>query len=275
MELHENKFELLSYRTPKSSLLSHLPFTEQWIQYITSTGKTITPSPSVKDLGVYLSDDHKWSTNVKEAVQSGNYIANWVLSVFVERSKETLLPLYKTMVRSRLEYSCPVRNPSHLSDIQKLESTQRSFTRHITGCKELSYWDRLKHLNLMSLQRRRERYIIIHVYKILKGIAPNDIELKSYEHIRHGTLCCVPPLTKNAPLYAKSIYDNSFAVTGPKLWNILPRSITSAPSLKSFKSRLTYHIMSTYPDLPPVSGYPTPNTNSLLDWNTGGLQQMI
>ena len=228
-----------------------------------------------KYLGVHLSDDHKWSTNVKEAVESGNNIANWVLSVFLDRSKETLLPLYKTMVRSRLEYSCPVWNPSILSDIKKLESTQRSFTRHITGCKELSYWDRLKRLNLMSLQRRRERYIIIHVYKILKGLAPNDIQLKSYEHIRLGTLCCIPPLIKNAPLYAKSIYDNSFAVTGPKLWNILPRSITSAPSLKSFKSRLTYHIMSTYPDLPPVTGYPTPNTNSLLDWNTGGLQQMI
>ena len=162
-----------------------------------------------------------------------------------------------------------------MSDIKTLESTQRAFTRHVSGCNGLSYWQRLKFLNLMSLQRRRERYIIIHVWKIIKGLAPNDINLKSYEHIRLGTRCQIPPLQKKAPTYAKSIYDSSFAVVGPKLWNILPRSVTCAPSLESFKSSLTSHIMSTYPDQPPVPGYTSPNSNSLLDWSTGGLQQMV
>ena len=179
------------------------------------------------------------------------------------------------MVRSRLEYSCPVWNPSLISDIQRLESPQRGFTRYIRGCKCLNYWERLKFLNLMSIQRRRERYIIIHVWKIIKGIAPNDLELKFYDHIRLGTRCCVPPIPKKAPSYAKSIFDNSFAVIGPRLWNILPRSVTCAPSIESFKSRMTSHIMSTYPDQPPVPGYTSPNSNSLLDWSTGGLQQMV
>ena len=101
-----------------------------------------------------------------------------------------------------------------------------------------------------------------------------DINIESYEHIRLGVRCRVPPLPRRAPAYAKSIYDSSFAVTGPKLWNILPRSVTCAPSLESFKSRLTSHIMGSYPDLPPVPGYTSPNSNSLLDWSTGGLQQM-
>ena len=178
------------------------------------------------------------------------------------------------MVRSRLEYSCPVWNPSLMADIKKLESSQRAFTRHISGWYGLSYWQRLKFLDLMSLQRRRERYTIMHVWKIIKGLAPNDINIESYEHIRLGVRCRVPPLPRRAPAYAKSIYDSSFAVTGPKLWNILPRSVTCAPSLESFKSRLTSHIMGSYPDLPPVPGYTSPNSNSLLDWNIGGLQQM-
>ena len=101
----------------------------------------------------------------------------------------------------------------------------------------------------MSLQRRRERYAIIHVWKIIKGLAPNDINIESYEHIRLGVRCRVPPLPRRAPACAKSIYDSLFAVTGPKLWNILPRSVTCAPSLESFKSRLTSHIMGSYPDL--------------------------
>ena len=275
MQLHESKFELLTYRTPKSFFLQFLPFTSELQQYITSSGQDICPSQHVKDLGVILSSDLKWSIHVKEAVASANKMANWVLSVFLDRSQSTMITLYKSIIRSKLEYSCPVWSPSLISDIKKLESTQRSFTRHIAGCEGLSYWDRLKFLNLMSLQRRRERYIIIHVWKILNGIAPNDVSLRFYDHIRLGKRCCVPPLHKRAPSYAKSIYENSFAVTGPKLWNTLPRSVTCAPSLESFKSRLTSYIMSTYPDQPPVSGYTTPNSNSLLDWSTGGLKQMI
>ena len=152
MKLHESKFELLSYNTPKSFLLQQLPFTAQWSQYSTPSGQDILPSKKVKDLGVFLSPDLKWSVHVKEAVEGANKMANWVLSVFSDRSQATMLTLFKSMVRSRLEYSCPVWNPFLMSDIRKLESTQRAFTQQTTGCKGLSYLDRLKFLNLMSLQ---------------------------------------------------------------------------------------------------------------------------
>ena len=33
--------------------------------------------------------------------------------------------------------------------------------------------------------------------------------------------------------------------------------------------------MSTIPDLPPVTGYTTLNSNSILDWNAGSLQQKL
>ena len=127
----------------------------------------------------------------------------------------------------------------------------------------------------MSLQRRRERCVIIHVWKTLQGLVPNDLDIVSYKHVCLGTRCRIPPMHKTASALAKSIYDKSFAVMGPKLWNIIPQSISSAPSLESFKSRLTSYIRSYYPDLPPVPGYTTPNSNSLLDWNAGGLRQVV
>ena len=108
MVLHEDKFEFLAYRTPRSKILEELPFTAQWIQYSTPSGLSLHPSSSVKDLGVILSPDLKWSLQVSEAVQNANKMANWVLSVFTDRSKDVLLTLYKSIVRSRLEYSCPV-----------------------------------------------------------------------------------------------------------------------------------------------------------------------
>ena len=46
------------------------------------------------------------------------------------------------------------------------------YTKHITGMHDLSY-ERLKALKLYSLQRRREKYCIIYVWKVLEGLVPN------------------------------------------------------------------------------------------------------
>ena len=53
-----------------------------------------------------------------------------------------------------------------------VEKVQRSFTRFISGMAGLSYTEILTVLKLYSLQRRRERYIIIYVWKILEGLVP-------------------------------------------------------------------------------------------------------
>ena len=82
----------------------------------------------------------KWPNGCSASFQTGLKMYSLVLT------------LYKSIVRSRLEYSCPVWNPSSMQDIKKLESTQRAFTRYISGCQGLSYWDRLKNLGLISLQ---------------------------------------------------------------------------------------------------------------------------
>ena len=38
---------------------------------------------------------------------------------------------------------------------------------------DINYWDRLTVLKLYSLERRREMYIIMYVFKILKELVPN------------------------------------------------------------------------------------------------------
>ena len=94
MALRESKFELLTYRTPKIHLLQQLPFTAQWLLYSTPSSQDILPSNIVKDLGVHLSHDLKWSAQVKNAVESANKMVNWVLSVFSDRSQSTMLTLF-------------------------------------------------------------------------------------------------------------------------------------------------------------------------------------
>ena len=65
--------------------------------------------------------------------------------------------LYKSLIRSLLlfflEYCCPLWNPSKVTEIQLLEGVQKTFTSRIAGLQHFNYWDRLKQLNMMSLQR--------------------------------------------------------------------------------------------------------------------------
>ena len=144
------------------------------------------------------------------------------LKYIIFDSRAVLHILYKSIVRSWIEYSCPVWNPSSMQDIKKMESTQRAFTRYINRCQGLSYWDRLKKLGLMSLQRRRERYVILHTWKIWQGAVPNDLDIQFYYHTRLGTRCKTPAIKRNSTTLSRSIYDHFFAVLGPKLWNTIP-----------------------------------------------------
>ena len=104
-----------------------------------------------------------------------------------------------------------------------LEGVQRTFTSKIWGFQHLDYWQRLKALDIMSLQRRRERYIIIHMWKILNGACPNDVGIRFCAPSRLGTKAAVPSLSKASTQRNKALCDSSFAVMGPRLWNIIPK----------------------------------------------------
>ena len=270
MLLHESKFELLCYLSGRHSLLKELPFSFEFYSYTTPAGFPLESKPTVKDLGVYLSADYSWTPHISNIVKSARQMASWVLGVFRDRSKGTMLHLYKSMVRCRCEYCSPVWNPSAISDIQLLEDVQRYFTSKISGCEDLDYHSRLHHLKLQSLQRRRERYCIIHIWKILHNIAPNDLKLQFTEPSRNGIKVKIPALNKQALQSAKTLYDNSFAVNAAKLWNLLPKTINELEKLETFKTRLG-HFLESYPDLPPSTGYVTANSNSLLDWHASRL----
>ena len=140
-------------------------------------------------------------------------------------------------------------------------------TSRIAGIQHLDYWERLQKLSLMSLQRRRERYILLHMWKILHGSVSNDLLISFVSRPRTGIKSVVPSLRSGATAYHQSLYDNSFAVMpmGPRLWNCLPAHINKIEAFGSFKRQLTSLLM-RIPDQPLVRGYTPPNNNSILDW---------
>ena len=146
---------------------------------------------------------------------------------------------------------------------------ERQFTKKITSCKGLDYWQRLKHLQILSLQRRRGRFIIIHIWKIYHEIAPNDIGMTFYSNDRLGLKVRVPPFNHRAQTSISSAYESSFAVNGARLWIVLPKEVNLQPTLDGLKASLGKFI-NKYPDQPPIPGYTTSQNNSLLSWRAVG-----
>ena len=118
------------------------------------------------------------------------------------------MSLYKALIRSRLEYLSPLWNPTKQEDIKNIEGVQRFITSKVQGLTDFSYHDRLKILGLMSLQRRRERFIIITVWKIINEVIPNELNFTTVSSERRGIKVKVPPLRKDATQQARSTYKS-------------------------------------------------------------------
>ena len=264
MVLHEEKYELLCHTTRKSNLLQQLPFSNQFFEYLTTKGTPISPCDLVRDLGVHITPDLNWSPHINLVADKARQLISWVLSVFRDRSEDTMMSLYKSLIRSRLEYASPLWHPSKIADIKTIEAVQRQFTSRIDGLSDFCYYDRLRILKILSLQRRRERFIIIMIWKIINNATPNDLNLHITNSGRRGIKVQVPPLTMTATQRSRSLYDSSFAVVGPKLWNTLPRKISTITSKTTFKTALSRYL-SQIPDHPPIDGFTS--YNSLLEIN--------
>ena len=91
----------------------------------------------------------------------------WVLRVFQSRQRFLMLTLLKSLIIPLLEYSCQlwIHGKQKTYKLSKL-------TYKITEGQHLN-WERLHELKLYSLMRRRERYIIIYIWKITQHMVPN------------------------------------------------------------------------------------------------------
>ena len=153
----------------------------------------------------------------------------------------TLLLLYKTYVRSKLEYCTPLWSPFFSKDIKKIEKIQKDFTRIAfkkCGLPETSYENRLYQLNLNSLQYRRIVFDLVFMHKIVYGLAGLDFQkyfvLKKIPYqLRSKEIQIAPKIQ-----YKGLLWTNSFFSRTPKYWNFLPESLTQISDPYDFKRKL-------------------------------------
>jgi hypothetical protein len=271
MSLNKKKFELVTHKLTKDdsnlALFDNLPFNTFFNHYKVGKDLYISPSKVVKDLGVLISNDLSWECHIDSLCKWAKRSCAWILNIFHTREKTTMLTLFHSLVRSKLEYCCQLWDPSQVKLIDSLEQIQRSFTHKIDNMKDLDYWTRLSTLDIMSLQRRREKLTILLVWKIKNNLVPNDINFEFAECKRTSRIRAILKPLPHVKGKLLSSYEDSFLVKSAKLWNKLPPKLTEISSFAIFQSRLQKYL-SFYPDQPPVHGYYHNTKNSILDYRT-------
>ena len=168
-------------------------------------------------------------------------ISYQILKSFESKNVWTLIKLFKTYIRPKLEYNTPVWSPYLLKDIKAIEKIQKRFTKSIFRRCNIpfsSYLDRLYKLNLLSLENRRIRNDLILFFKIINNLS--DLNFDDYfkfqfcdYSLRGGSSKVVSTKELKDRAWLKSFFERA-----PYYWNKLEPSLRSVKSLDIFKIKL-------------------------------------
>jgi hypothetical protein len=195
-----------------------------------------------RDLGIYISDDLKWKHNAQVAAAKANSMLGQLKRSINYWDNQKLRLLYIAYVRPHLEYASPVSCPYLVKDIKTLEQVQKRATKLVPGLRNLSYPERLKALNLTTLETRRQRGDAIQFYKLANGFnkvnwhhpnpITNSISLDGPAgNIRGEKHRLSRQFTGNCPPR-----ENFFSNRVVPIWNSLPTATIKANSVDIFKS---------------------------------------
>ena len=217
----------------------HLHFGKhgQYQLYLDDEDQLIQSKKSVKDLGVHVSCDLKFEVHINTIVRKAQKLSSWILRTFRTRAFFPMLILLKTLVVPAVEYACVVWSPTKASQIDLVESIQEKFTERFQQFREYNeemgtytcgthYWDRLRKLKIYSLERRRERYLILFLYKVLIKEYPNPgFDLPITTMTPRKGITVRPKTNPHAPDWVQTIRGASFFNKAPHLFNTLPTEL--------------------------------------------------
>ena len=144
-----------------------------------------------------------------------------------------MLVLYKSFVRPHIEYANVVWSPYLKRQSSSLERVQRRATKMLTECKDMSYEQRIKYLNLHSVKGRRIRGDLLQTFKIINGlddVCPDELFPKPiYNSTRNSDGKIFIQHCKKDK--RKFFFSNRVA----PIWNRLPQHVKDASDLNVFK----------------------------------------
>ena len=197
------------------------------------TPQEVTTCEEEKDLGVTFDKKLDFSSHIDKAINTAKRVLSMTKRAFKHLDKDSLLTIYKSLIRPHLEYGNLIWSPRLKKHSIALEKIQRKATKLIPDLREEPYHHRLKVLNLPSLKHRRRRGDLIETFKILNGfVKVNNIFILANNVTR----------TNSKKIYIqhckKEIRKNYLPTRTARYWNALNHNTVNALTTNQFKNLL-------------------------------------
>ena len=194
----------------------------------------VTVCEEEKDLGVTFDKELNFSSHINQSISTAKRILSMTKRAFKFLDKESIIKIYKALIRPHLEYGNIIWSPIYKKHSKAIEKIQRQLTKTIPGLKDMTYENRLKILKLPSLKHRRRRGDLIETYKILKGVV----------QVNKVFTPAINDTTRNnskkifTPFVYKPLRQNFLPFRVARRWNKLSKDIVDAESTNRFKNLL-------------------------------------
>ena len=199
-------------------------------------GEPLSVVTSHRDLGILVDSNLRFHEHIRSLVNKAAGLSVNLLRSTLCRAAVFMVPLFVSHIRPLLDFASPVWNTGFIGDLRLLESVQRRWTKCIDGLQELPYSERLRLLDLYSVQGRLLRADMLKCWKIFHGkcgVAPGDLFVMAPNVGTRGHRY------KLAHVYSSlECRRRFFALRCISTWNALPEELVSAQSVATFKSGL-------------------------------------
>jgi len=128
----------LKFNVSKCYLL-HLGKPREFGEYMIDG--TVINACDVKDLGVQIDKQLKFHNHTTAVTKKANHIIAIIRKIFQNFDKTTLINLYKTYVRSVIEYGNVTCGPQYILDQWEVEKVRRRATKLINDLQDQAYDD--------------------------------------------------------------------------------------------------------------------------------------
>lgn len=168
---------------------------------------------SKRDLGVTIDSKLSFAEHIGEVTRKAYQMLGFIFRCgkFFKKP-ESMMTLYNSLVRSRLDYCAAVWSPIYVKHINIVERVQKKFTRmyfYKFNLEKTEYEHRLKTINITSLKTRRLKNDEMILHKIIHGHMDTVLS-QSINYNIHGRI-----LRRNRPLFYTPTYSSNIVQNEP------------------------------------------------------------
>ena len=187
------------------------------------------PIPQVrthKHLGLIFNNTLTWNDHVSNVYSTCVRMLGILRRLDGNISPLCMERIYKTAIRSRMEYACAVWSGGSTRSLQRL---QDSFAKRLG-------------LTLPPLKNRFNYHTLVLFYKIRQNLAPKYLCTLVPDLSSTTSGYSFRKFSYPVPLTKKSATLESFLPRAIILWNDLPTNVQSSKTLSTFKTKLRVHL---------------------------------